>query len=67
MRPPSGPVRPPSEPVRSPSEPETPRSEPETPSSGFLSTKRSPSSTIAPGTHVYAVWFDDDGLVYEVC
>jgi hypothetical protein len=46
-------VRPPSKPVRPPSE--------------SLSTKRSPSSTIVPGTPVYAVWFDDDGLAYEVC
>jgi hypothetical protein len=28
----------------------------------------SPSSMIIkPTTHVYAVWSDDDGLVYEVC
>jgi hypothetical protein len=25
------------------------------------------STIIKPGTHVYAVWYNDDGLVYQVC
>ncbi len=31
------------------------------------STSSSDSMIIKPKTHVYALWSDDDGLVYEVC
>lgn len=40
-----------------------------TPSVSEQSSARSKNSfqlTLEPNTHVYAVWFDDDGLVYEV-
>ena len=31
------------------------------------STSESDPLIIKPDTHVYAIWLDDDGLVYEVC
>ena len=40
-----------------------------TPPKSVQSSERSKKSyqlTLEPNTHVYAVWFDDDALVYEV-
>jgi hypothetical protein len=36
-------------------------------SSGSTSIRESDPILIRPGTTVYAVWSDDDGLVYKVC
>ncbi len=53
--------------IRIPPPPPTPPPSRTHRSDSLVSSSPRDPKLIQPNTHVYAVWFDDDGLVYEVC